>query len=78
TAELEKATREEIAPYGVWWSDWAQTSKEWIASGGPTGGAGAPYDFAVLHVTPEHSGGKSLEETVGGALPVDFAAPSAA
>ncbi|MFJ4701475.1 MULTISPECIES: hypothetical protein [unclassified Streptomyces] len=78
TAELEKATREEIAPYGVWWSDWAQTSKEWIASGGPTGGAGAPYDFAVLHVTPENGGGKSLEETVGGALPVDFAAPSAA
>jgi hypothetical protein len=77
-AELEEATREEIAPYGVWWSDWAQTSKEWISNGGPTGGAGAPYDFAVLHVTPEKGGGKSLEETVGGALPVDFAAPSAA
>lgn len=74
--ELQNATKEEIAPYGVWWSDWAQTSQQWISRGGPTGGQGAPYDFAVLHVTPENGGGKSLEETVGGALPVDFAAPA--
>ena len=44
--------------------------------GGPTGGAGAPYDFAVLHVTPEKGSGKSLEETVGSALPVEFDAPA--
>ncbi|MFI5619910.1 trypsin-like serine peptidase [Streptomyces sp. NPDC051567] len=72
-AELKGAPREQVAPYGVWWSDWAQTSDQWIATGGPTGGAGAPYDFAVLHVTPENGGGKSLEETVGSALPVEFA-----
>ncbi|WP_236245635.1 serine protease [Streptomyces sp. CC210A] len=79
TARLEKAQREEVAPYGVWWADWAQTSEQWIAEGGPVGGQGAPYDFAVIHVTPEKgSGGKSLEETVGSALPVDFAAPTAA
>lgn len=71
-AALKGASREEVAPYGVWWSDWAQTSDQWIATGGPTGGAGAPYDFAVLHVTPEKGGGKSLEETVGTALPVEF------
>ncbi|MER7758963.1 hypothetical protein [Streptomyces sp. NPDC097619] len=76
SAELKEATREQVAPYGVWWSDWAQTSDQWIAQGGPTGGAGAPFDFAVLHVTPEGGAGKSLEETVGGALPVEFAAPS--
>ncbi|MDT9685744.1 hypothetical protein RND61_27300 [Streptomyces sp. TRM76323] len=77
TAELEKASREEIAPYGVWWGDWAQTSEQWIDQGAPTGGQGAPYDFAVVHVTPEKgSGGKSLEETVGSALPVDFEAPA--
>ncbi|MFD0379257.1 trypsin-like serine peptidase [Streptomyces sp. NPDC127112] len=76
-AELKGAPREQVAPYGVWWSDWAQTSDQWIATGGPTGGAGAPYDFAVLHVTPEKGGnGKSLEETVGTALPVEFNAPA--
>ncbi|MEV0847099.1 hypothetical protein AB0J21_14710 [Streptomyces sp. NPDC049954] len=76
TAQLQGASKEQVAPYGVWWSDWAQTSQQWIAGGGPTGGQGAPYDFAVLHVAPEDGGGKSLEETVGGALPVDFAAPA--
>ncbi|GGT43934.1 trypsin-like serine peptidase [Streptomyces purpureus] len=78
TSELEKAGREEIAPYGVWWGDWAQTSEQWISQGAATGGQGAPYDFAVIHVTPEKGGnGKSLEETVGSALPVEFNAPAA-
>ncbi|MCP3818592.1 hypothetical protein NLX86_10805 [Streptomyces sp. A3M-1-3] len=76
-AELPGAKREQVAPYGVWWGDWAQTSEQWISQGGPTGGQGAPYDFAVLHVTPEKgSGGKSLEETVGSAVPVEFNAPA--
>ncbi|MGW0599240.1 trypsin-like serine peptidase [Streptomyces sp. NPDC002776] len=77
TAELESASREEVAPYGVWWGDWVQTSDQWIEQGGATGGDGASYDFAVIHVTPEEgSGGKSLEEMVGSALPVDFDAPA--
>ncbi|MFJ4471582.1 trypsin-like serine peptidase [Streptomyces sp. NPDC089424] len=76
-AELQNATKEEVAPYGVWWGDWVQTSDQWIEQGSATGGQGAAYDFAVLHVTPEDgSGGKSLEEMVGAALPVDFAAPA--
>jgi len=76
-AELESAAKEEVAPYGVWWADWAQTSDQWIAQGGATGGDGASYDFAVIHVTPEKGGtGKSLEETVGSALPVNFGAPA--
>ncbi|WPO70944.1 hypothetical protein [Streptomyces sp. KN37] len=76
-AELQNAPKEEVAPYGVWWGDWAQTSDQWIEQGGPTGGKGAPYDFAVIHVAPEKgSEGKSLEETVGSALPVDFDAPA--
>ncbi|MET8785859.1 hypothetical protein [Streptomyces sp. NPDC004589] len=76
-AELGNAKREEIAPYGVWWGDWAQTSEQWIEQGGETGGQGASYDYAVIHVTPEQgSGGKSLEETVGSALPVAFNAPA--
>ncbi|MGW2049035.1 trypsin-like serine peptidase [Streptomyces sp. NPDC001858] len=75
-AQLRDAKAAEIAPYGNWWADWASTSNEWIAGGSETGGAGAAYDYAVLHVTPE-AGSKSLEETVGGALDVDFSAPSA-
>ncbi|WP_107065424.1 trypsin-like serine peptidase [Streptomyces scabiei] len=76
-SELRTATKEQVAPYGVWWGDWAQTSDQWIEQGGQSGGDGAPYDFAVIHVTPEEgSGGKSLEEMVGSALPVDFDAPA--
>ncbi|MET9428004.1 hypothetical protein [Streptomyces sp. NPDC003036] len=75
-AQLENARPQEIAPYGVYWADWVATSGEWISQGGPTGGEGAPYDYAVMHVKPEN-GGKSLEETVGVALDVDFQAPQA-
>ncbi|MER5878259.1 MULTISPECIES: hypothetical protein [unclassified Streptomyces] len=75
-AQLGTATASEVAPYGQWWADWASTSQEWIAGGDESGGAGAPYDYALLHVKPEQ-GDKSLEETVGNALPVDFSAPSA-
>jgi V8-like Glu-specific endopeptidase len=79
TAQLDTAPKENVAPDGVWWADWAQTSQQWISGGGPTGGDGAPYDYAVLHVTPEKgSTGKSLEETVGSALPVNFNAPATA
>ncbi|WP_371097896.1 trypsin-like serine peptidase [Streptomyces sanglieri] len=73
-AALKNAQPQEIAPYGAYWADWATTSGEWLADGGPTGGEGAPYDYAVLHVKPE-KGTKSLEETVGNALAVDFDAP---
>ncbi|WP_369392287.1 serine protease [Streptomyces sp. CG1] len=76
-AQLQTASRSEIAPFGVWWADAAQTSQQWIDQGGETGGNGASYDYAVIHVTPEQgNSGKSLEETVGGALPVNFNAPA--
>ncbi|MGP4000794.1 trypsin-like serine peptidase [Streptomyces sp. 8N706] len=75
--QLNSAPREQVAPYGVWWADWASTSDQWISQGAATGGSGAPYDFAVLHVKPvKGSEGTSLEETVGAALPVDFNAPA--
>ncbi|MEU6538650.1 hypothetical protein [Streptomyces sp. NPDC047000] len=75
--QLQGAPRAEVAPYGAWWADWAQTSQQWIEQGGETGGDGAPYDYAVIHVTPEQGGsGKSLEETVGSALKVNFDAPA--
>ncbi|TXS57249.1 trypsin-like serine peptidase [Streptomyces sp. t39] len=75
-AALETAQPHEVAPYGVYWADWVATSNGWIDQGGPTGGTGAAYDYAVMHVKPER-GTKSLEETVGAALDVDFAAPDA-
>lgn len=76
-ADLGGASATEIAPYGNWWADWASTSDGWIQGGSRSGGDGAAYDYAVLHVKPEQ-GAKSLEETVGAALDVDFSAPSAA
>ncbi|MGW4822637.1 trypsin-like serine peptidase [Streptomyces sp. NPDC004227] len=76
-AQLSNAKASEVAPYGAWWADWASTSNQWIQGGAETGGAGAAYDYAVLHVKPE-SGSRSLEETVGAALDVDFSAPPTA
>ncbi|MEV0259747.1 hypothetical protein AB0I49_00140 [Streptomyces sp. NPDC050617] len=76
-SQLNAAPEQDVAPYGVWWADWAQTSSQWISQGAESGGAGAPYDFSVLHVKQENGTGKSLEETVGTALPVDFDAPKA-
>lgn len=70
----QPAGEEEVVPYGHWWAEWAQTSAEWINEGASSGGAAASYDFAVLKVVPK-DGGKSLEETVGNALPVWFNAP---
>ncbi|MFB7596087.1 trypsin-like serine peptidase [Streptomyces sp. NPDC056160] len=75
-SELGDAGPTQVAPYGAWWADWASTSGQWIQGGSETGGAGAAYDYAVLHVKPE-AGAKSLEETVGAALDVDFSAPQA-
>ncbi|MEV6589168.1 trypsin-like serine peptidase [Streptomyces acidicola] len=75
-SDLSNASPQEIAPFGPWWADWAAASDEWIAGGSETGGAGAAYDYAILHVKPE-AGDKSLEETVGSALDVDFSTPSA-
>ena len=66
-----------VTPRGVWWANWATASGHWIKEGNANAGSvGAAYDYAVLHVTPE-SGSKSLQQTVGSALPVWFNAPAA-
>ncbi|MFB7104647.1 trypsin-like serine peptidase [Streptomyces hydrogenans] len=72
---LRNARPHEVYPYGQYWADWAVTSGEWLQRGGTN--QAWPYDYAVLHVQPQR-GGKSLEETVGAALPVDFSAPAPA
>jgi V8-like Glu-specific endopeptidase len=73
-SQVADAAQQEITPYGAWWADWAQTSSQWISTGAESGGSGSPYDFAVLHVKSQN--GKSLQETVGAALPVWFNAPA--
>ncbi|MEU8519352.1 hypothetical protein [Streptomyces sp. NBC_01216] len=72
---LRDAEPREVAPYGQFWADWSVTSGEWIERGGTN--TSWPYDYAVLHVKPARDG-RSLEETVGAALAVDFSAPTAA
>lgn len=69
---------EKNAPQGVWWAKQARTTQYWIDNGTHTGGGGAARDFAMLKVQPADPGTytKSLEETVGGAVSVDFATPS--
>ena len=71
--QLQNAQPQDVAPYGQWWGDWAQTTR--LVDQGAArsrAAAGAPYDFAVLHVKPEQRTGKSLEETVGAAVKIDF------
>ncbi|WP_051969905.1 trypsin-like serine peptidase [Kitasatospora azatica] len=65
----------EYAPYGVWDATMAITSPQWSAEGGEYGSAASQYDFAILKVENQNGGGKSLEETVGGSVPVWFNAP---
>ncbi len=69
---------ESSAPLGVWWARTARTTPYWIDNGTETGGGGAARDFAVLKVTPEDpdTTTKSLEETVGSAVSVDFGSPA--
>ncbi|MGW6915904.1 hypothetical protein ACWGB8_19130 [Kitasatospora sp. NPDC054939] len=69
----KNADESQYAPYGVWPATQAVTSPQWKAEGGKYGDAATHYDFAIVRVQPP--GGKSLEETVGGAVPVWFNAP---
>lgn len=64
-----------VAPFGEFWASWAQTSSQWIRHGEASGGHGSQYDFAVLRVTPPKGSHTSLQEAVGGAMPLWFNAP---
>ncbi|MEU6603455.1 trypsin-like serine peptidase [Streptomyces flaveolus] len=76
TAERD-APLNQVAPFGTWWADWAETSPQWISEGTDVGGNGSPFDFAVLHVRPQSGTTSSLEEMIGGAAAVRFDAPEA-
>ncbi|MFJ9950486.1 trypsin-like serine peptidase [Kitasatospora sp. NPDC091207] len=70
----KQADESQYAPFGIWGATQAVTSPQWKAEGGKTGDAATHYDFAIVRVKPA-DGAKSLEETVGGAVPVWFNAP---
>lgn len=75
---MSDAPPSEVAPYGIYWAQWAQTTSYWIERGDPANGAeGAAQDFAVLRVQAEDGDGQSLEETVGNALKINFEGPDA-
>ncbi|MCX4746503.1 hypothetical protein OG455_13370 [Kitasatospora sp. NBC_01287] len=65
----------QFAPFGVWDATAGISSPQWYAEGGETGGPASQYDFAIIRVQSQDGSGKSLEETVGGSVPVWFNAP---
>ncbi|MER7756286.1 hypothetical protein [Kitasatospora sp. NPDC097643] len=66
----------QTAPYGMWDAVNYVTSPTWKVDGGAHEATKASQDdFAIIRVKPENDTGKSLEETVGGALPLWFNAP---
>lgn len=73
--QLANSDPSNLAPYGRWWATEVATSGQWIKGGGKTGNPSFAYDYAVMRVKPENGGGKSLEETVGAAVPVWFDGP---
>ncbi len=71
----KRAPLAQLAPLGVWWADRVVPAPQWTAEGGGTGDAANQYDFAVMRVHNQNGDGRSLEETVGTAVPVWFDAP---
>ncbi|MER5201234.1 trypsin-like serine peptidase [Streptomyces sp. NPDC002755] len=67
---------QQISPLGVWWADRAGVSTGWAREGKTVGGAGAAFDFAVLHVRRSGDPSASLEQVIGFAIPVDLDAPA--
>nr|BFD93529.1 hypothetical protein KitaXyl93_48890 [Kitasatospora sp. Xyl93] len=61
------------APYGRWTVVRALVSPTWLQESGV--GAHHQYDYGILRVRGEDGSGRSLEETVGGSVPIWFNAP---
>ncbi|MFD0276270.1 trypsin-like serine peptidase [Kitasatospora sp. NPDC127111] len=72
----KQATLAQAEPYGEWSMTDAIASPQWPAEADhKTGGPWSQYDFAIVRVENPNGGDKSLEETVGGSVPVWFNAP---
>ncbi|MQS14252.1 hypothetical protein F7Q99_18750 [Streptomyces kaniharaensis] len=66
-------SEQQVSPYGRWTAVRALVSPTWVKESG--GGAHDQYDYGIVRVRSESGSGKSLEETVGGSVPVWFNAP---
>ncbi|MCX4746504.1 hypothetical protein OG455_13375 [Kitasatospora sp. NBC_01287] len=70
------ATLAQVAPLGRWWADHAMVAPQWMAEGSDAaGGAVSQYDSGIIRVTDPDLPGTSLEEAVGGSVPIWFDAP---
>ncbi|MGW2252771.1 trypsin-like serine peptidase [Kitasatospora sp. NPDC001660] len=66
-------TEQQVSPYGRWTAVRALVSPTWVKESGV--GAHDQYDYGIIRVRSENGSGRSLEETVGGSVPVWFNAP---
>ncbi|MFD5463278.1 trypsin-like serine peptidase [Kitasatospora sp. NPDC127059] len=64
---------QQAAPYGRWTAVRALVSPTWLQEDGV--GAHDQYDYGIVRVRGESGSGPSLEEAVGGSVPVWFNAP---
>ncbi|MFE7595374.1 hypothetical protein DR950_14825 [Kitasatospora xanthocidica] len=72
----KQAKLEDAEPYGEWTATSGMVSPQWAAEADPEkGGPWSQYDFGIVKVANPSPGGKSLEETVGGSVPLWFNAP---
>ncbi|MGW4896586.1 trypsin-like serine peptidase [Kitasatospora sp. NPDC004240] len=69
----KRYSEEQVSPYGRWTAVRALVSPTWVKERGV--GANAQYDYGIIRVRNENGSGKSLEETVGSAVPIWFNAP---
>ncbi|MFE2106734.1 hypothetical protein ACFXAF_12815 [Kitasatospora sp. NPDC059463] len=66
----------EAEPYGEWGAVAGMVAPQWTAEADPeNGGPWSQYDFGILRVANPDGSAKSLEEVVGGSVPVWFNAP---
>lgn len=67
------STEQQLSPYGRWTAVRALVSPTWLKESGV--GANAQYDYGIIRVRNENGSGTSLEEAVGGSIPIWFNAP---
>ncbi|AUY49523.1 hypothetical protein [Streptomyces sp. CB01881] len=67
-------TKEQSEPLGEFPMTEVLTTPQWKSFKSHLSGVGSHYDYAIVRVAPADNG-KSLEETVGGSVPVWFNAP---
>ena len=69
----KKYSESQVSPYGRWVATSALVSPTWVKESGV--GATNQFDYGIIKVRNENGGGKSLEETIGGSVPIWFNAP---